>query len=185
MGESGVAREQIHTKRCHFVLLHVLVLIHKQLPGFCFFCQFSFIFPPLEASWSLVGLRLFSESLRAAETPTSRFSDARFLPSLLSEVCLGFARWSEICSGWVGGGGGVASTEMRRSGNAQIGAWLHRPRENQRSTHQVSSGLGYFKKTDAMRVLTLRSRAGSVCVCVSSSSSTLLWLGIVLHIMKK
>lgn len=57
MGESGVAREQIHTKRCHFVLLHVLVLIHKQLPGFSFLFFVRFLlFSPSEASWSLVGL---------------------------------------------------------------------------------------------------------------------------------
>lgn len=75
---------------CYFMSLYLY--ISSFLFFFLFFNQFSFIFPPLEASWSLVDLRLFSESLRAAETPTSRFSDARFLLSLLSEVCLGFAR---------------------------------------------------------------------------------------------
>lgn len=46
MGENGVAREQIHTKRCHFMSVLVLVLIHKQLPGFLFFFVCVIIPPP-------------------------------------------------------------------------------------------------------------------------------------------
>lgn len=73
MGENGVAREQIHTKRCHFVSVHVLVLIHKQLPGFLYF--FLFLPPPQHARGELESRRSVpvTESLRAAAI---RFSDA-------------------------------------------------------------------------------------------------------------
>lgn len=72
MGENGVAREQIHTKRCHFMSVLVLVLIHKQLPGFLFFfflCHYPP--PPQDARGELESRRSVpvTESLRAAATP--------------------------------------------------------------------------------------------------------------------
>lgn len=131
MGENGVAREQIHTKRCHFMSVLVLVLKHKQLPGFLFFFFLVcvIISPPphptppktREESCSLAGLCLL-QSRSELQQPPFHFSDTCFLPSLLSEVCLSFC---EVIKDVVGGGGypraaAAAAAEMRWNANALI-----------------------------------------------------------------
>lgn len=189
MGENGVAREQIHTKRCHFMSVLVLVLIHKQLPGFLFFF-FCVIIPPppktREESWSLAGLCLL-QSRSELQQPPFRFSDTCFLPSLLSEVCLSFC---EVIKDLVGGGGaapGLPPPPRRWGGTRTLwSASDSDVREKTRrrlvrfSSVEMAGWTWIFRKTDAMRVLAPHSPDGSACVCVS-----LLLLGVELYIMKK
>lgn len=186
MGENGVAREQIHTKRCHFMSVLVLVLIHKQLPGFLFFSSFFFS-PSQDARGELESRRSVpvTESLRAAATPLPLLWHV--FPSVAAIRSVSRLLWGDQRSarGW---GGcprvAAAAAEMRWNANALISVRLGRPRENQPSSRQVfvrrngRMDLDFPKNgCDACTHATLLSWE---CVCVS-----LLLLGIELYIMKK
>lgn len=116
-----------------------------------------FPFKTREASWSLVGLFPSRSELQLPVSPTHVFF-RRCCQKCVSGL------WGDPRSGQ---GGGVTTAAMRRNANTQISVWLRRPRENQRSTRQISSGLGYFEKRMQPACSHYTPELG-VCVCVSS-----------------
>lgn len=152
MGENGVAREQIHTKRCHFESLHVLVLIQKQLPGFRFFFS-PFVFfslpPPPQHKKTLAELQSHTRLclLRAADpSPVPQNQHHQNLTHVppASLTCVFFLRCYEKCSPWVCEVikylvGGAAPGSVRCNKNNLISVRLGRPGENQQPSHRASS----------------------------------------------
>lgn len=168
---------------CQFLSLFLYI---SSFPVFVFFS--SFFSPPLktrEESWSLAGLCLL-QSRSELQQPPFRFSDTCFLPSLLSEVCLGFC---EVIKDLLGGGGaapGLPPPPRRWGGTRTLWSASDsdvREKTSRRlgrsSSVEMAGWTWIFRKNgcDACTHATLLSWE---CVCVS-----LLLLGIELYIMKK
>lgn len=128
---------------CQFLSLFLYI---SSFPVFFFFS--SFFFPPLktrEESWSLAGLCLL-QSRSELQQPPFRFSDTCFLPSLLSEVCLGFC---EVIKDLLGGGGLPQGCRRRRGDEVERERSDQRPtRTSERKPAVVSAGLRPSKWPD-------------------------------------
>lgn len=147
---------------CYFMSLY-LYISSFQFFLFVFFFVCAFLFSPIktrEASWSLVGLCLFP-SCSELQQPPLAVSLTHVFFRRCYQKCVSALRGDP----WSGrGAGGWGGSLPHRCSDQRLTPTC------ERKPAVGSSGLVptwiFKKKSDAMRVLTLPSRPGSVCVCV-------------------